>query len=198
MKAALLLILFPSLLSAGDIADFMDQHACPVIRTAEESKYAAIAPTIAAIAAIESGWGRASWVCAKRQLWGITEKRKREPGERPIDLLRAFPSVPVSTKWILAMFERRGFPRDRDGFLDRVNSSGYHGIAPEEYRRRIDSVEIRIRKNLRRCAAPVEEPECPQDSTLGPTTFPWQLSWCFSWFSSPGGFLQHGDGKNEL
>jgi hypothetical protein len=135
---------------SGGVADYMDEVGCQIIEAAEKTEFREVATLVAAIGALESGWGSAVWVEPRRQVFAMKANRRRLPGEKPIDLILGFSSFAASAVAALSLFRKRGFPADRDGFLDRLDSSGYHKTG-DEYRVRLLSVEKRIIKNLKRC-----------------------------------------------
>jgi hypothetical protein len=111
---------------ASEASEYLDKYGRDIMAAAALTKYAKVATLVAAIGWLESDAGRAAWVEDRKQVFAMKANRKRAKGERPINLLLRFKSFDESTAAVLDLFRRRGFPADRAGFLDRLDSSGYH------------------------------------------------------------------------
>ena len=133
----------------GDEADFFKRYGCPIFEQVSRTEYAPVADAVVGLAAIESGYGSARWVEHTRQVFGITENRKRKKGERPVDLLRRFDSVGDAVAVVLQTFRKRHYPTDLPGFLARFDDAGYSKDKGQG--ERIAGTLKRVRKGLEKC-----------------------------------------------
>lgn len=108
-----------------EVKEFFEEYGCTIYRMIGETEYAPVADIVVALGALESGYGRARWVPVTKQVFGITENRKLQPGEIPIDRLMKFESIAVAVIWLTDMFRRRKYPTQRDAFLRRLETAKY-------------------------------------------------------------------------
>lgn len=105
-----------------------DQRLLEIYGFFKDSEYEDVAVIITALSALETGWLKSSVHNELNNYFSykeiVEDKRDQRCEDKPIYCMKVFSSLQDCCEHMLRYFRRKGYPTDKEGFLNRMNGQG--------------------------------------------------------------------------
>ena len=109
--------------------EFMQKYGCQLHNIVKTTEYKDVEPAILAHAALESDWGRASWVEKRKQLFAYLDRDillgKKQAKKHWHEYLKEFSSFKESFSAQMEYYSRNHYPLTQEKFISFFKKSGY-------------------------------------------------------------------------